>query len=214
MDGFFHALVLGPTLIMPSTYLKTLWSDGPVFDDLAHMQGVMTLIQSHWNAIAAIRTSDLDFRPYTERAADSAHGARWAQGFMKGVGLAADAWTPARTALETMDAMAEIEWLIEGERLDPADRTYILNTLPESLRGIADFWRDAEVAPTRRGLGAGGRPGDPGLVPIGALRGGFAHKPARSAKIGRNAQCPCGSGKKWKKCCGGAGGGAGGGRLH
>lgn len=26
--------------------------------------------------------------------------------------------------------------------------------------------------------------------------------PARSAKIGRNAACPCGSGKKYKKCCG------------
>jgi SEC-C motif-containing protein len=24
---------------------------------------------------------------------------------------------------------------------------------------------------------------------------------ARSEKIGRNAPCPCGSGKKYKKCC-------------
>ena len=27
-------------------------------------------------------------------------------------------------------------------------------------------------------------------------------KPAESEKIGRNAPCPCGSGKKYKKCCG------------
>jgi len=26
--------------------------------------------------------------------------------------------------------------------------------------------------------------------------------PARSAKIGRNALCPCGSGQKYKRCCG------------
>ncbi|MGD0679702.1 MAG: SEC-C metal-binding domain-containing protein [Polyangiaceae bacterium] len=26
---------------------------------------------------------------------------------------------------------------------------------------------------------------------------------ARPIKVGRNAACPCGSGKKWKKCCGG-----------
>ncbi|TFH13897.1 MAG: hypothetical protein E4H02_10920, partial [Lentisphaerales bacterium] len=25
----------------------------------------------------------------------------------------------------------------------------------------------------------------------------------QSAKIGRNDPCPCGSGKKYKKCCGG-----------
>lgn len=27
-------------------------------------------------------------------------------------------------------------------------------------------------------------------------------KPATSGKINRNAPCPCGSGKKYKKCCG------------
>jgi uncharacterized protein YecA (UPF0149 family) len=25
---------------------------------------------------------------------------------------------------------------------------------------------------------------------------------ARTAKVGRNEPCPCGSGKKYKKCCG------------
>ena len=29
------------------------------------------------------------------------------------------------------------------------------------------------------------------------------HVPVRAAsKIGRNAPCPCGSGRKWKQCCG------------
>ena len=28
--------------------------------------------------------------------------------------------------------------------------------------------------------------------------------PHRSNKIGRNEPCPCGSGKKYKRCCGGA----------
>ncbi|MCQ2559669.1 MAG: SEC-C domain-containing protein [Clostridia bacterium] len=30
----------------------------------------------------------------------------------------------------------------------------------------------------------------------------MAHKPLTSAKVDRNAPCPCGSGKKYKKCCG------------
>ena len=29
-----------------------------------------------------------------------------------------------------------------------------------------------------------------------------AHEPVRVAKVGRNELCPCGSGKKYKKCCG------------
>jgi len=27
-------------------------------------------------------------------------------------------------------------------------------------------------------------------------------KTTRKPKVGRNAKCPCGSGKKFKKCCG------------
>ena len=33
----------------------------------------------------------------------------------------------------------------------------------------------------------------------------FRREPKRDAsKVGRNDLCPCGSGKKYKKCCGGA----------
>ena len=34
------------------------------------------------------------------------------------------------------------------------------------------------------------------------LGGGAVRKPATSKKVGRNDPCPCGSGKKYKKCCG------------
>lgn len=36
----------------------------------------------------------------------------------------------------------------------------------------------------------------------GAHGGEPERKPAASAKVGRNAPCPCGSGKKFKRCCG------------
>ena len=70
-------------------------------------------------------------------------------------------------------------------------------------------------------LGGGGGPGvaERGLVPAGAGAGGYAEPfgamPLRDAeagtvrreapKVGRNDPCPCGSGKKYKKCCGKAG---------
>jgi preprotein translocase subunit SecA len=39
---------------------------------------------------------------------------------------------------------------------------------------------------------------------VSALSAGPKKKPIRNtvAKIGRNDPCPCGSGKKYKKCCG------------
>ena len=51
-DGFFHALVIGPDLIMPSEYLPEIWGDGPEFEDAAQLRKVMELLQRHWNAIA------------------------------------------------------------------------------------------------------------------------------------------------------------------
>ena len=35
-----------------------------------------------------------------------------------------------------------------------------------------------------------------------ALRKGAEIRPPKANKIGRNELCPCGSGKKYKKCCG------------
>ena len=38
----------------------------------------------------------------------------------------------------------------------------------------------------------------------GAVRAAARAPGMRAAKVGRNAPCPCGSGKKFKKCCGGS----------
>ena len=39
------------------------------------------------------------------------------------------------------------------------------------------------------------------LKPGGGVRGETIRKPAGVSAVGRNDPCPCGSGKKYKKCC-------------
>jgi preprotein translocase subunit SecA len=53
-------------------------------------------------------------------------------------------------------------------------------------------------------LGENGRRRAPAAVPTRSLRptAAPAMSPAARAKVGRNDACPCGSGKKYKKCCG------------
>jgi SEC-C motif len=42
-------------------------------------------------------------------------------------------------------------------------------------------------------------------MPSGPISSAFVPEPLRTtSKIGRNDLCPCGSGKKYKRCCGGA----------
>ncbi len=64
--------------------------------------------------------------------------------------------------------------------------------------------------PGMPGMPAGGPPGAvPGGFPPPQASGGPPMRPQKprtvirsQAKVGRNAPCPCGSGKKYKKCCG------------
>jgi preprotein translocase subunit SecA len=53
-------------------------------------------------------------------------------------------------------------------------------------------------------LGDGRRRREPAGMPTRALRPAAAPAlaPATRARVGRNDPCPCGSGKKYKKCCG------------
>ncbi len=52
--------------------------------------------------------------------------------------------------------------------------------------------------------GGGRRRREPAGMPTRALRPAAAPAlaPATKARVGRNDPCPCGSGKKYKKCCG------------
>lgn len=65
-----------------------------------------------------------------------------------------------------------------SEGITPEMRQTTLDQLPAALQMIAAWWR----SPSAR------------------------REPARSVKVGRNEPCRCGSGKKFKKCCGAAGG--------
>jgi uncharacterized protein YecA (UPF0149 family) len=41
-----------------------------------------------------------------------------------------------------------------------------------------------------------------GRTVLGGAYAAVAQTPRRATRVGRNARCPCGSGKKFKKCCG------------
>ena len=82
------------------------------------------------------------------------------------------------------------------ERAAPPQR--LVFSAPQGLAGAASA---PGTAPGTLGAG-GGPPGRPGPPP--------APQPIRvEEKTGRNDPCPCGSGKKYKKCHGATAGGAG-----
>jgi len=67
-----------------------------------------------------------------------------------------------------------------------------MRTMHDSAEGMG-FRADREPVP-----GGGGQQGEPGQPP----RAGKQQPIQVGEKTGRNDPCPCGSGKKYKKCCG------------
>jgi uncharacterized protein len=183
LDGFLTALVIGPEMVMPSTYLPEIWGtedgSGPVWDSMEQLQYFMDLLAKHWNAIAARRSADAPHRPQIDHFGDGPQGKGWARGFVAGMNLCADAWDPLVENKDEGDVALQILALaMEDNTLLPDNtRAAIVEELPNIVRMIASYWRNPPAAPARK-------------------------SPLRSSKVGRNEPCPCGSGKKYKKCCG------------
>lgn len=57
LDGYFAALLSGPTTILPSEWMRWVWDteqgeDTPVFSSTAHAERIMGLMMRHMNDVA------------------------------------------------------------------------------------------------------------------------------------------------------------------
>jgi uncharacterized protein len=135
---------------------------------------------------------------------EEADASGWCAGFMNGIGYAAAAWEPImlHPAGEAMFlpviALAEPERLAEIEpRKAKRQRQAMLFTsmLPDVIPAIdrlSQLMREdghLERATTLEALAPG-------------LFDDAPEAPQRGPQAGRNDPCPCGSGKKFKRCCG------------
>jgi len=91
----------------------------------------------------------------------------------------------ARISRDTIAFLMKVQVAVEAERTADA--------------------RDLSAVPLARPADGRSRR-EPMLTPTRGLRSATASAPALApamkAKVGRNDPCPCGSGKKYKKCCG------------
>lgn len=118
-------------------------------------------------------------------------GQQWASGFFFAVMHWTDDWAAPRdkeVAQQIGDALRSIEQLIFEDSDPPAlnlcDPSAPPSVSEERVMAMDDaIWAVHELYTIAKSLG-------PRTLP------------ARSDKVGRNDPCPCGSGKKYKKCCG------------
>jgi uncharacterized protein len=200
IDGFFAALICSPEIAKPSQYLPEIWggemADDEAFADRKEAQDFLSLLMRHWNSIVCILEKGEIFGPLLfQNEEDTAHGNDWARGFMRGVSFHHESWKELLDDEEHGGPLIPIMILAHEHDPDPEMRPYKDN-IDAELRDKLILGISGAVtaiyryfAPLRRMMAA----------ELGAER--TAHRQAER-KIGRNDPCPCGSGKKYKHCCG------------
>ncbi len=198
MDGFFAALICGPVTILPSVYLDEIWGGQETpFATADGLDEFLNLAMRHWNFVAlTLASPDMVYLPrlVTEEGEAVPRGNRWAQGFLRGIGLSREAWHDIFEDEDDFAILLAIFALAHENDPDPEICTWkrppnrklreqTLVGLGVAAQRTYEFFRPHRMRKARQEQSG-----------VRRVR----------QRIGRNALCPCGSGKKYKRCCGNA----------
>jgi uncharacterized protein len=191
LDGFFTGLVIGPEEIGPAEFLPLIWGgagEGPQFDSLEQGKFVTGLLVRHRSAMVKRFEAGCLPEPVLLDRAPEEEACDWVAGFVRAMILRVDSWAPvvrdrnAGPVFMSILALIGYEYDADFKEPTPEQRKGVIDLLPLALMSIYLFWCDHA-----------GR--------------SVLSEPARSTKVGRNQPCPCGSGQKYKRCCGANAGG-------
>jgi uncharacterized protein len=187
LDGFFTAIVSGPVSIPPSMWLPSLWGDfEPTWESEEAFSEILALLLRHMNGIVqTLIDYPEDFEPlYMERVVEDTIYTivdEWCEGYHRGIKLSSEHWLSnedVTNLLAPIFAFTEVtDW--KGHDYAEEEIRSIQKAIAPNVRDIHAYWLDrrADTPPQEH--------------PI------INSEP----KVGRNDPCPCGSGKKYKKCC-------------
>ncbi|MGO9862352.1 MAG: UPF0149 family protein [Terriglobales bacterium] len=194
LDGFFAALIAGPEAVMPSEYNRELFGgETPEFSSLEEANEILGLMMRHWNDVAGTLLKGEIYVPLLlEDENGVAHGNDWARGFVRGMHMRHGGWAelvnderhggcliPMMMLCHEHDEDPEMR----PDPISPEKRKEVIAHMAAGLLQAYRYFRE------QRQVSASAHASD--------LRD-------NAPKVGRNDPCPCGSGKKYKKCCGGA----------
>jgi uncharacterized protein len=181
---------------MPGEYLPVVWggemADEDAFASDDEANELLGLMMRHWNAIIGEYENERVYLPlFDEPDEKGVPGRQWARGFMQGVAMRRRGWTAMFTDEQEGQLMTIA--LVAGEVEPSWPETPLTDELREKIEALM-------------GAGAGRAYHRFAAERRAAARLARETKTVRreAAKVGRNEPCPCGSGRKYKQCCGAA----------
>lgn len=200
LDGYLHALAIGPTTVLPTSWMPRIWGEDftgmvPPVKDVDRLGRIVSLIIRLSNGIVA-NLEDPEgavivplWSTFRDGELERDDAEIWACGFLAGMNLCEDDWAPLLATeqgsawLRPIRLLGEDDFGAEQQALtsSPAERERLSLEIPDAVLAMYQYW-----LPHRR-----------------AVLERHAERPG-GARPGRNGLCPCGSGKKFKNCCGAA----------
>jgi uncharacterized protein len=207
LQGFLFTLASAPELVLPSEWLPLIFGEGgPEFENENEAQAILDQIMGLYNAIngtvqapPAELPEDCLFREdVLANLEDDAPVAQWSRGFLYGHQWLEEVW--GETVPEELDeefgSILMTLTFFSSRRIAEAFHAET-NRSGISLESMAGTIREVFAAAITEYADLGRT-----IAAVLAERDESPGEPARSEKIGRNEPCGCGSGKKYKKCCG------------
>lgn len=193
LDGYLAAVIASPIVLPAGAWLPAVWSahdDDLSFASGSGMQRAISLVLGYYNELVTTIGAPEGWEPfcYAGSSADElAVGEEWIEGFMQGLELWPADWidrVPRHDAEAVTEAIESLvkPWEVADDEVADSVRLSWLADARDAIAEMRARWFDLEL---------------PQAEPVAV---GTA--PAARSAAGRNDDCPCGSGEKYKKCCG------------
>ena len=195
LDGFLTALIIGPEFVPPSEFIpiitRSASENNLILQNQKELETFFDILMRHYNHVNETFNKGDIYMPFLlEDDTGVAKGNYWALGFMKGTELNQALWADLLSDDVVASKMIPIFALRYENDENPDLRPYkdpisdekrkeLLVSMVAGVKNLYDLFRTAEDE-------------------LDSLEEMQTHS---KSKTGRNDLCPCGSGKKFKKCC-------------
>lgn len=206
LDGFLAALGCAPDEVPPQDYLPELFGtveeDVELFPDVESLREFLKLVLRRYASVMLRLTRGDEFVPMLQENDDGAvTGNDWARGFVRGMHISGESWQDLLEDEEYAGLLVPIFALAYEHDPDPETRPFdepvdeeqrelLLAGMSAAAPLICEYFSPAAD--------------DDGDEDDGDAEEFWPVAPYQreGPKVGRNEPCPCGPGKKYKRCCG------------
>lgn len=200
-DGLCAGLIVCPQMIPPSEWLPRVWGSdrAPDFDTEASYQDALDLIMGHYNEVArSLMPPEMEYGPVLDqdRRTGGILWKMWVRGFEQAMRLRMDAWEEIIKSADE-EAGSSVMMMLALHEIANDESDLPQTSIEELTAKAPDLIVELVIAFNRWTKGH-----DVPETAVSFAKASAPTAPFRGKKAGRNDPCPCGSGRKYKRCCG------------